>query len=167
MEPRALGQLLEEHGAALALFARQWCRSPEDIVQEAFIRLSAERVPPLNPVGWLYRAVRNGAISAWRSERRRTRHESVAAGRAPAWFLPAEGSRLDQEQVVRELSGLPVETREVIVAHLWGGRSFNEIGELTGVSTSTAHRTYAAGLATLRERMADHPCPNHRPKHPA
>jgi RNA polymerase sigma factor (sigma-70 family) len=158
MEPRALGQLLDEHGAALALFARQWCRSPEDIVQEAFIRLAAEAAPPANPVGWLYRTVRNGAISAWRSERRRTRHESEAAQRTPAWFLPAEGGRLDQEQVVRELSGLPLETREVIVAHLWGGRTFLEIGELTGVSASTAHRTYVAGLARLRERMAD-PCP--------
>jgi DNA-directed RNA polymerase specialized sigma24 family protein len=48
---------------------------------------------------------------------------------------------------------LPVEQREVIVAHLWGGLTFEQIGELIDASSSTAHRWYLAGLVTLRERL--------------
>ena len=34
-----LSRLLDEHGGALVLYAQQWCNGPEDVVQEAFIRL--------------------------------------------------------------------------------------------------------------------------------
>jgi len=54
---------------------------------------------------------------------------------------------------------LPIEQREVIVAHVWGGLSFEQIGELIGSSASTAHRWYVAGLTLLRERMGV-PCPS-------
>jgi RNA polymerase sigma-70 factor (ECF subfamily) len=36
--------------------------------------------------------------------------------------------------------------------------TFEQIGELTGVSSSTAHRRYLAGLSALRERLRV-PCP--------
>jgi DNA-directed RNA polymerase specialized sigma24 family protein len=54
---------------------------------------------------------------------------------------------------------LPLEQRETLVAHLWGGLTFEQIGELTGVSSSTAHRRYLAGLSALRERLRV-TCPN-------
>ena len=34
MEPSQLGRLVEAHAAGLALYARQWCAAPEDVVQE-------------------------------------------------------------------------------------------------------------------------------------
>ena len=34
-----LGQILDEHGPALVLYARQWCNTPDDVVQEAFFSL--------------------------------------------------------------------------------------------------------------------------------
>ena len=57
------------------------------------------------------------------------------------------------------LQRLPIEQRETLVAHLWGGLTFEQIGELTGVSSSTAHRRYLAGLESLRERLRVS-CPN-------
>ena len=39
-----------------------------------------------------------------------------------------------------------MEQREVIVAQLWGGLTFEQVGELMGSSSSTAHRLYQAGL---------------------
>jgi RNA polymerase sigma-70 factor (ECF subfamily) len=51
------------------------------------------------------------------------------------------------------LQGLPAEQREVIVAHLWGGLTFEQIAGLVGASSSTAHRWYLAGLAALRDRL--------------
>jgi RNA polymerase sigma-70 factor (ECF subfamily) len=48
---------------------------------------------------------------------------------------------------------LPLEQREVIVAHLWGGLTFEEIAGLCHCSTTTAHRRYVAGLTELRTRL--------------
>jgi RNA polymerase sigma-70 factor (ECF subfamily) len=156
MDAHLLARLIDERAAALVLFARQWCAAPEDVVQEAFVKLASLRSPPERPVAWLHRVVRNGALSAARAERRRRRHESAAA-RSPAWFAP-EGADLDGEAVTRALQGLPGEEREVVVAHLWGGLTFEEIAEVIGSSPSTAHRRYAAALASLRERLHV-PCP--------
>ena len=86
MSPKDLAFLVDSHAQALILFARQWCAAPEDVVQEAFLKLVAQQPPPHNPVPWLYRVVRNAALSAARTARRRQRHEAVAAARAPAWF---------------------------------------------------------------------------------
>src|SRR5207248_7943837 len=96
---------------------------------------------------------RNGALSARRSSKRRRFHESLAATRAPAWFVPSEAAAIDAASATDALQTLPLEQREVIVAHLWGGLTFEQIGELAGCSSSTAHRHYLAGLARLRERL--------------
>jgi RNA polymerase sigma factor (sigma-70 family) len=151
--PELLTQLLDQHGAALVLYAQQWCDSPEDIVQDAFIQLMREKTAPRNVVGWLYRVVRNGAISATRSVTRRKRHEAAAAQRCEPWFKPSRGQRLDADTATHALEHLPLEQRETIVARLWGGLSLEEIAKLTGSSTSTVHRRYQAGLAALRKRL--------------
>jgi RNA polymerase sigma-70 factor (ECF subfamily) len=156
--PETLGRLVDEHAAALTLYARQWCSAPEDVVQEAFIKLIGQRAAPVHAVAWLYRVVRNAALSAARSARRRNRHEAVAATRAPAWFDEADGAALDGETAAAALQGLPIEQRETIVAHLWGGLTFEQIAELTGSTSSTAHRWYVAGLSALRERLQS--CPS-------
>jgi Sigma-70, region 4 len=57
-----------------------------------------------------------------------------------------------------------LEEREVIVAHIWGGLTFEQIGEIAGCSASTAHRQYTAGLTTIRERLGvTEPCRRSRP----
>jgi RNA polymerase sigma factor (sigma-70 family) len=161
MGPDVLGRLVDEHAAALTLYARQWCRTPEDVVQDAFVKLVGQKRPPEHPVPWLYRVVRNGAISAARSAERRRRHESAAARQA-AWFVETDTPGLDGETAAAALQALPLEQREVLVAQLWGGLTFAQIGELTHTSSSTAHRLYVAGLSALRKRLGV-PC---RPKPP-
>jgi RNA polymerase sigma-70 factor (ECF subfamily) len=158
MGPDALGRLIDEHAAALALYARQWCAAAEDVVQEAFVKLAAQRRPPDDARAWLYRVVRNGALSAARAAQRRRRHEAGAAARRPAWFVPEPGAALDPGTAAAALDALPGEQREVVVAHLWGGLTFDQIGELTGASASTAHRRYLLALEALRERL-NVPCP--------
>jgi RNA polymerase sigma factor (sigma-70 family) len=150
-DPGLLSRLLDEHGPALVLYAQQWCDSPEDVVQEAFIRLMQQRSLPVNVVGWLYRVVRNGAVSAARSTTRRSRHESAAAGQREFWFKPAADDVLDARVAAAALAELPVEEREVVVLRIWSGRSFEEIAELIGMSTSTAHRRFENGIRALRE----------------
>ena len=151
--PELLGRLLDEHGDALVLYARGWCDSAEDVVQEALLQLMRQPQPPERIVPWLYRVVRNGAISASRAAGRRRRHETFAAGREENWFIAASGERLDAATATQALKQLPEEQREAIVARLWGGLTFEEIAELTATTSSTAHRRYEAGLKALRERL--------------
>ncbi len=162
MGPIEFSRLVDEQSAALVLYARQWCAAPEDVVQEAFLKLAGQVKTPENPVAWLYRVIRNGAISAARSAQRRRRHEEAAASRKPAWFVPSERGGLDEQAATAALVGLPLEQREIIVAHLWGGLTFEQIGPLVGSSSSTAHRRYLDGLLALREKL-EKPCPSQSP----
>jgi len=163
--PAKFGQLLDRHGAALVLYAQQWCDAPEDVVQEALIALWRQSQWPENAVGWLYRVVRNGAIDARRSARRRSDHEASAAQARREmgldWFAATENSPLDTAEVAQALQTLPIDQRETIVARLWSGLTFTEIAQLTETSTSTAHRRYVEGLTALKERLVT-PCPQQR-----
>jgi len=153
-----LGRLLDEQGPALELYARQWCGNPEDALQEALIELARQSAPPRDLLPWLYRVVRNKAASAARAARRRQRHESSAAEARSAWFLPAGADGLDAQTAAAALESLPLEQREVVVAHVWGQLSFVQIGSLIGTSDSTANRRYLAALTALRQRL-NVPCP--------
>ena len=73
MDSDELGRLIDRHAAALELYARQWCETPEDVVQEAFLKLAGQGGLPENPAAWLFRVVRNGAINAAKAAKRRRR----------------------------------------------------------------------------------------------
>jgi RNA polymerase sigma-70 factor (ECF subfamily) len=151
--PELLARLMDEHGAALALYARQWCACPEDAVQDALLQLVREPRLPDNVVAWLYRVVRNRAISTSRAAGARSRHEATAAFRGEPWFAATDEDRLDAESAAQALTQLPLPQRETIVARIWGGLSFEEIAALLETSTSTVHRWYHAGLVALRDRL--------------
>jgi RNA polymerase sigma-70 factor (ECF subfamily) len=157
MTPQDFGRLVERHGPPLVLYARQWCRAPEDVVQDAFLKLFAQRPPPQEVVPWLYRVVRNGALDAAKLDRRRQRRESAVA-RPARWFVEPEVDGLDADAAVAALQRLPPEQREVIVARLWGGLSFEQIAGVAGCSASTAFRRFSAGLDALRRALGE-PCP--------
>jgi RNA polymerase sigma factor (sigma-70 family) len=157
MTARRLAGLIDSHGAALVLFARQWCQAPEDVVQDALCKLAEQSRWPEDPVAWLYRVVRNRAIDAGRSERRRQRREA-AASRPERWFAEASIDGLDAEAAVAALESLPPEQREVIVARLWGGMTLEQVAAVAGCSVSSAHRRFEAGIAALRQKLGTE-CP--------
>jgi RNA polymerase sigma-70 factor (ECF subfamily) len=158
MSPTDLARLIDAHAAPLILYARQWCDEPEDVVQTAFIKLAQQAMSPEDPAAWLYRVVRNGALDAAKKTRRRQRRESAVA-RPDRWFVEPEVDGLDAEAAVAALHRLEMDQREVIVAHLWGGLSFEQIAVAAGCAASTAFRRYTAGVAELR-RQLEVPCPN-------
>ena len=161
--PAWLARLLTDHAAALVLYARQWCHSPEDVVQEALVELVSQRRPPDNPVAWLYRVVRNGAISAARRQGRREKREQRVA--APeAWFAPVSGP-LDAQEAAASLASLELELREVVVARIWGNLTFAEIANLVGTSLSTAQRLHSGNRTTASKigRAMQDERPRHDP----
>jgi RNA polymerase sigma-70 factor (ECF subfamily) len=158
MSPHEFARLVDTHGPPLLMYARQWCHAPEDVVQDAFVKLMALRQPPREVVPWLYRVVRNAALDAGKTARRRQRREQAVA-RPERWFLEPAVDGLDAVTAVAALQRLPMEQREVIVARIWGGLSFEQIAEVAGCSASSAFRRFSAGIDALRELLGE-PCPN-------
>ena len=76
------------------------------------------------------------------------------ADTAPKWFAPSyDPTGLDARSAAAALADLPAETREIIVAHIWGGLTFEQIAEAVGSSAATCYRRYAAGLDVLRQKL--------------
>ena len=157
MTARHLADLIDTHGPALVLFARQRCDAAEDVVQEAFCKLAALPHPPDDPAAWLFRVVRNAALDAGKAERRRKRREGAVAKPAE-WFQQAHADGLDAGDAVTALQALPDDQREVIVLRLWSDLTLEQIATACGCSVSTAHRRFEAGIAALRERLGEQ-CP--------
>jgi len=132
-------------------------------VQEAFLKLMGQPRLPEQVLPWLFRVVRNRAISAARAERRRRRREQDVAARSAPWFSTDPAQGLDADALHQALAALPADQREVIVAHIWGGLTFEQIAALAACSTSMAYRRYSAGVAALRARLGEVPCPTNRP----
>lgn len=152
MSVARLAALIDMHSAALALFARQWCGSPDDAVQEAFCKLAAADPWPDDPAAWLCRVVKNAALDIGKAERRRKRREGAVA-RPVRWFHESAIDGLDAATAVAALDHLPGEQREVIVLRLWSDLTLEQIASACGCSVSTAFRRYESGVAALRERL--------------
>lgn len=150
-EPGAwLAALWQKHSPGLLLYARQKSSAAEDLVQTAFLSLARQPMAPRDPATWLYRVVRNSAVSHWREEQRRQRREQAAAERRGEWFQPTPHAALDQAELREALTKLEPSERELVVLHVWGELTFSQLGEVLETSSSTAQRQYAAALARLK-----------------
>ena len=149
-------QLIRQYAAPLVLYARQFFghadfHAAEEIVQDAFFRLSRERNPPEKPVAWLYRTVRHRAISAARSEKRRKKRETC---REMPLFQPDSVDPIEAKEIAQALRHLDLEQREIVTMHIWSDLSFAEIGILLGKPKTTLFRRYEEALDTLRQLLA-------------
>ena len=157
MTARELAELIAHHSPALVLFARQRCDGPEDVVQEAFCALAAQRTTPDDPAAWLFRTVRNRSLDVGKAERRRKRREAVVGG-SVSWFVEPRVHGLEAAEAVQALKALPDKQREVIVLRLWSDLTLEQVAATVGCSVSTAYRRYEAGLALLRQTLGES-CP--------
>jgi RNA polymerase sigma factor (sigma-70 family) len=153
--PGELASCFDAHAATLILFARQWLErsAAQDIVQDAFVRLMAQARRPDNVKAWLYKTVRNAAISFTRSSARRSRREMHLAEGRPEYFEPNPGDLIDASAAQDALQSLPAEQREVIVMRLWAQMTLAEISEITSEAVSTLFARYRAGLAEIKRIM--------------
>jgi RNA polymerase sigma-70 factor (ECF subfamily) len=152
-------QLLNERGAALLLYARQWTNSEadaEDALQDGLLRFwrawqdRSEKIE--KPVAYCYTCVKRSALDRIRSSGRRTAREIKAAedlyDRVPMFEsgLEADERRKDIEAALQRL---PDEQREVLVLRIWGELTFKQIGEVMGTPHNTAAARYRYALAVL------------------
>ncbi len=154
IQPAELGRLFDRYAARLVLYARQWLDggAAEDVVQEVFVRLAGHRRPD-NPKAWLFRSVRNAAISHLRSRRRRRQRQQARAANCPAWFVPDPASLMDAAAAVEALQSLSQTLRELVVLKIYGPMSIREIAEAIDQPVSTVFKRYQTALEQLRKRM--------------
>jgi RNA polymerase sigma factor (sigma-70 family) len=148
-----LRELIDAHGAALVLYARQWCTAPEDALQEALVELVRQERMPEHPAAWLFQAVRRRAMNWTRGERRRAEYHRRAAEGREEWFLDAPDTVFERGELAAMLEWLPPLEREIVVTRIWGELPFERIAELVGISTSAAHRRYWRALSLLGAMM--------------
>lgn len=155
IDPGQLGRWFEAYGARLALYGRHWldAAQSEDVVQEVFIRLMAQPQTPENVKAWLFRSVRNGAISQLRKQKHRQKHtENLAAG-AMSWFENRPDDLLDAKKAQQALMHLPDEQREIVILRIWGQLTLREIAQIVEQPLSTVHHKYQSALKTIRIQM--------------
>jgi RNA polymerase sigma-70 factor (ECF subfamily) len=142
-------RLYEIHGRALFAYACAFVRDPsdaEDVVQEVFLRLlRGVATGSLSP-GYLFRAVRNGALN---DIRRRSREVDLDGG--VQWLESSSDSSETALALQSALRVLPEEQREVVVLRVWGQLTFDEIAGVMDISPNTAASRYRYGLMKLKE----------------
>lgn len=169
-DAQSLTALIDRHSAALVLYARQWCGDPEDAVQEALVELTQLNQSPVDPVAWLFTTTKRRAINQTRSVIRRRKRESVARegvnGQAldqknnlnqTTWFESDIENQEEIEKLQHSLEQLAPIQREIVVAHIWGELTFEQIAKLVDQSSSACHRDYHSALARLRRAWDDKP----------
>ncbi|WP_164101986.1 RNA polymerase sigma factor [Candidatus Laterigemmans baculatus] len=156
ISPDRLRELIDAHGAALTLYARQWCWAPEDALQEALIELLRQDPAPDHPLAWLFKTVRRRAQNLARGEFCRMQHHRRAGELRQAWFTSNGDLEVSAEELAGMLAHLPSLEREIVVARVWGELPFARIAELVDISCSAAHRRYQRALEQLAE-MIDAP----------
>ncbi len=142
----------------------------EEILQDVFFEfIQAYRLPgAIEQVGaWLYRVARNRIIDRFRKKREEPLPEIAGSDDEERHWLDevlpaAEGSpeaayarSVLLEEIFAALQDLPVEQREVFIAHELEGRSFKELeaGLGVGLNTLLARKRYA--VLFLRRRLQE------------
>ena len=133
--------------------------SAEDALHHVFERLLRGDIEIDGPPeSYLYRAIRNASLNHLRSRSRETEWDNHMERRMETrsenrWFDSPPGMEGVGLELQSSLQELPAEQREVVLMHVWGGMTFEEIAAALGASPNTAASRYRYGLAKLREQF--------------
>jgi RNA polymerase sigma factor (sigma-70 family) len=171
-QDRQIADVIAEERPRLRNFIRRRVTNvadADDVLQDVFFELVKARrlLMPIDFVtGWLFRVARNRITDLFRKKR-------------PEAFVDAlqedeDGDLLDVEDLLpspeagpeaqyfrsllldelqRALAELPLEQREVFIAHELEGRSFKELATETGVSVNTLLSRKHYAVLNLRKRL--------------
>jgi RNA polymerase sigma factor (sigma-70 family) len=136
-KPLTLAALFELEESPLLHFAIGIVRRrsvAEDLVQEAFLRLSKVWDQVDNPRGWLYRSIRNLALNQLRD----ARPEAPLEGETPAADQPLPADLLGRSEAIGTvrmlLAEIPAEDRALIGLKFNENLKYDEISRRTGMS---------------------------------
>jgi RNA polymerase sigma-70 factor, ECF subfamily len=142
---RAKAPELILYGRALGLSHAE----AQDVLHETFVALMARAQRPEQPEHYCVRTYRNRALNYRRSLWRRLTRELESK----RWFERSPDHSPAERAAMQALATLPQEQREAIVLKIWHEHTFDEIGELLGISPNTAAGRYRYGLQKLRTHL--------------
>lgn len=151
----------QAYALAVRILSDQY--AAEDVVHDAFVAVW-QRMDRFDPErgslrAWLLTIVRNRAIDRLRGSRPSVPVEMadeqslLRTSPNPTWELTLE--RLSRVEIRGVLSTLPDAQREAIELAYFGGRTYREIAELTGVPEGTASGRLRLGLAKMRDGLRE------------
>ena len=146
---------LRRSGARFHLYARQQTRTAgdaEDVLQDALVE-SWQRVGGMPPDALVFSTIRRRAIDLARSSDRRIARERAVGGPGEEWFAPDIEDREMQRVLADAVKSLQPNYREVVTLKVWGGLTFQEIADATGVPLNTAASRYRYALDELRQAL--------------
>jgi RNA polymerase sigma-70 factor (ECF subfamily) len=135
--------------AGLILYGRSLGLShseAEDVLQETFTALLKRAEAPEKPEHYCLRSYRNHALNHRRSLWRRLTRELESK----EWFESRAEEDPAERAAMRCLATLQPEQREVIVLKIWHQYTFEEIGDLLGLSPNTVAGRFRYGIQKLR-----------------
>ncbi len=154
---RTLDDLYRRHGPdvyryALAVLGNH--SDAEDVTQTTFLnayRALEQGVHPRKPANWLLTIASNAIKQRFRQEQARPRHVELDRD------VPAAGAE-DVGPTVGELltalSKIPPQQRQAIVLREFEGRTYNEIAEIIGVTTSALETLLFRARRSLTDELA-------------
>ncbi|SRR5581483_2521025 len=145
-------EVYEAKGAGLILYGRALGLThgeAEDVLQETFLALMQLQERPEQPEHYCVRSFRNRALNYRRSLWRRLARELESQ----RWFERSPAETPYERAAMRCLGELPPEQRESIVLKIWHQYTFEEIGQLLGLSPNTVAGRYRYGLQKLRTSL--------------
>ena len=146
---RELEALLDRYWAPLIASIGGSHLEAEDTVQSAFVKLAAEDPVPSNCAAWLFAVTKRLSINERVSQsKRRSRELLVASQKAKVDGSAGNSGDLELRDLLNTLEECE---REVVVARIWGGLSFDQIASVFGDSKATVWRVYQSGISRLRE----------------
>jgi RNA polymerase sigma-70 factor, ECF subfamily len=166
----ALSELYDRYGRVAYNLAYRILRDPalaEDAVQEAFLtvwRTAARFLPERSKAStWILTLVHRRAVDLVRREERR-RAEPLDETLEPAGEETDESAwlRLERERVQTALRRLPDQQREALELAYYGGFTQSELAERLGLPLGTIKSRMFAGLARMRELLAEATPEEHR-----
>ena len=154
-------QAVNDHESALTGYARTYLYDLErarDVVQDTFIRLCKQDPEKVREhlKTWLFTVCRNRCLDVIRKDKRIEPLDEVrwqkVAGTEPA---PDEQAEQDEAlaEVMRQMDRLSKNQKEVILLKFQQGMSYEEISEVTGLTSGNIGFLIHTGLKRLREMM--------------
>lgn len=163
---------LAEYGSQLLLYARQQCRSEadaEDVLQDALVQL-VHAVEGGSFTGtrdqwraYAYTAIRHLAMDRGRREQVRRNYaaaqqEHMREGEEETpWLSSAADDEYLRARMESMLRNLAPEFAEVVVLHIWGEHTFQQIADMTGNKLATITSRYRYALQAMRRELESNP----------
>jgi RNA polymerase sigma factor (sigma-70 family) len=153
---RAIDDLYRTHAAQVYRYAFAVLGQPadaEDVTQTTFLnayRSLESGVRPRKPANWLLAIASNVIKQRFRAELARPPHVLL---RDPAARAPAEDETPTIGELLTALGRIPPVQRQAIVLREFEGRSYREIAEILGVTTSALETLLFRARKSLTEEI--------------